>query len=646
MCGIAGIVSPHSPIDAEIIRQMTDIATHRGPDDEGFTCWGKIEGMACLPPEKSVFYRTSGPSGTSDSAKRGSIALGHRRLSIVDLSPAGRQPMCSSDGRFWIVFNGEIYNYRELRTELARDSYAFLSSSDTEVILAAYRKWGANCLHRFNGMWSFAIYDLQEHALFAARDRFGVKPFYFAVDRDRLGFASEIKQLRAAGFGNGRANKSRVAEFLLSGNVNATRETLFEGIMQLLPGEALRWPILKGISAIKTYRYYCPDFNPEMRADGSLDDYRDQFDYLLNDSVCLRLRSDVPVGTCLSGGLDSSSIVVAANRILGAGNGMYTQKTFTSCFKDPSVDEWEYASAVASATGAEAHQVFPNLDLLWDEIRNLTWHQEEPFRSTSIYAQWNVMRLAHQHGLKVVLEGQGADEVLAGYHSYIPEFVASLIRRGQLSEASEQLWAMWKTGILTASESFSRFVPKVIRGILRLRWFRDPATRQVMREEYKKVTSELPPAGFQHLLYDDLFGYLQSLLRQGDRNSMAFSVESRTPFLDYRLVEMFLGMPGVYKLRDGWTKPFTREAMRGLMPETVRLRVDKKGFATPEAFWYERNLGRIREVLLSSDSKIELWVDRTKLKQWLGNEAYSRLSGSSLWRILSVHFWLETFSLT
>jgi asparagine synthase (glutamine-hydrolysing) len=646
MCGIAGIVSPDYPMDAETIRQMTDIATHRGPDDEGFTCWGKIERLACLPAEKSAFYEMPGRSGSGHLSKNGSIALGHRRLSILDLSPAGRQPMCSADGRLWIVFNGEIYNFLELRTELSRAGYAFLSSSDTEVILAAYQKWGAKCLDHFNGMWSFAIYDLQEQVLFAARDRFGVKPFYFAVDRDRFGFASEIKQLRAGGFGNGQANRSKVARFLLSGNVNGTRETLFEGIMQLLPGEALRWPILKGIGAIQTYRYYCPGFNLEMHADGSLEEYRARFEYLLNDAVRLRLRSDVPVGTCLSGGLDSSSIVVAASRILGAVNGTYRQKTFTACFEDPTVDEWEYASAVASATGAEAHQVFPNLDLIWDEIRTLTWHQEEPFRSTSIYAQWNVMRLAHQNGLKVVLEGQGADEVLAGYHRYIPEFVANLIRRGQFSEASEQLWAMWRTGILTASEPVTRIVPKVMRGILGLKWFRDPATRKVMHEEYGKLESESPTVGFQHQLYDDLFGYLQSLLRQGDRNSMAFSVESRTPFLDYRLVEMFLGMPGVYKLRDGWTKPFTREAMRGLMPETVRLRVDKKGFATPEATWYARNLGRIREVLLSSDSRIDLWLDRTKLKRWLGNGACSRLSGSSLWRILSVHYWAETFNLS
>ena len=644
MCGIAGIISLERPIPAETIRRMTDIVIHRGPDDEGYMSWGRIEGN--LPSDRFTQSGITTSGEFEQKHRSGSIAFGHRRLSIVDLTPAGHQPMCSADGRFWIVFNGEIYNFRELRTELIRDGQTFSSSSDTEVILAAYRRWGTNCLHHFNGMWSLVIYDVREHTLFASRDRFGVKPFYFAVDQERFGFASEIKQLIAAGFGNGRANKDGVAQFLLSGTINATRETLFEGIVQLLPGEALRWSISDGISAIQINRYYRPNFNPAMSADGDLSDYRARFNYLLNDAVNLRLRSDVPVGTCLSGGLDSSSIVVTASRILREGNGLRTHQTFTSCFEDPSVDEWEYASAVALATGADAHRVFPNLDLLWDEIRSLTWHQEEPFRSTSIYAQWNVMRLAHQRGLKVVLEGQGADEVLAGYHRYIPEYVASLIRTGEFSEATQALCAMRKTGILTASESIWRFLPKVLRGLLHLRWFREPATRPLMHHEYSCVRSEVPPAGFQPLLYDDVFGYLQSLLRQGDRNSMAFSVESRTPFLDYRLVEMFLGMPGVYKVRNGWTKPFTREAMTGKMPEAVRLRVDKKGFATPEVAWYHRNLDRIREVLLCPTSRIHLWLDRTKLARWLEDDASTRISGSTLWRILSVHFWAETFNVS
>jgi asparagine synthase (glutamine-hydrolysing) len=643
MCGIAGLFHCDHPLDAQLIKEMTDSVTHRGPDDEGFACWGKVVGTCKLPLRKTVIHRAAEHENKEEVSW--GVALGHRRLAIVDLSPQGRQPMASSDGSLWIVFNGEIYNHHELRSELAGEGCSFSSASDTEVILAAFAKWGENCLHRFNGMWAFAIYDSQNKSLFASRDRFGVKPLYYAFGEGRFGFSSEIKQLRVAGFGTGRADRSGVAKFLRDGTVNTERQTLFEGIMQLLPGEALKWFIADGPKAVRVFRYYAPTFNSDMYPDGFLDSYRKQFAFLFQDAVRLRLRSDVPVGMCLSGGLDSSSIVVVASRLLAAQDGKDKQETFTSCFKDPRFDEWEYASRIVSATGVNGRKVFPNLDELWSEIDNLMWHQEEPFRSTSIYAQWNVMRLAKKSRVKVLLDGQGADEVLAGYHNYIPPFLTSLFRKGELFQGYRHLRAMNRTGVLTATHPASVLTLRIIRGALGLNFFRQSALNSVLHPEYRCGHAR-PASGFQDLLFQDIYGSLQSLLRHDDRNSMAFSIESRTPFLDYRLVELFLQMPGGYKFRNGWTKPFLREAMCGLMPDSVRLRIDKKGFVTPETAWYQCNIDRIRSVLLSPHSLLQLWIHRAKLMRFLEKETCATSASSAIWRLLCVHFWTNRFGLT
>jgi len=646
MCGIAGLVSCDQPLDARLIKQMTDIVNYRGPDDEGFACWGEVHNTGYLPKEKTVVFE---PSRRSEGVPTLGIAFGHRRLAIVDLSPAGRQPMASHDRRFWIIFNGEIYNYKELREELAAQGHQFTSSSDTEVILASYKQWGEGCLQRFNGMWALAIYDTETFTLFCSRDRFGVKPFYFAVDGDRLGFASEVKQLRAAGFGTGRAHRMNVARFLLHGNVNATRETLFEGIRQLLPGEAIHWHIPEGPKALQVFRYYSPECNPQMKADGHLAWYRESFYHLLTDSVTLRLRSDVPVGTCLSGGLDSSSIVITANRLLNTNGNGHRQKTFTSCFTEAEFDEWNFASRVVSATGVQAHRVFPQMDELWNELPNLVWHQDEPFGSTSIYAQWNVMRLAQHSGVKVLLDGQGADEVMAGYHSFVLDFLTSLARSRQIGQTIRNIREIRKTGILNAAlhsrnSSTLRFGLKAMRRSLGIRSLGTAALTPILKSEYQ-VPNQYTATSFQQVLHQDMFGPLQALLRYEDRNSMAFSIEARTPFLDYRIVELFLQMPGVYKLRDGWTKPFLREAMQGAMPEDVRLRVDKKGFVTPEAAWTSRNFDRIRKLLLGTGSPLQVWIDQQPLVQWLSGSTKPIPSQTSLWRLISTHFWMEQFNL-
>ncbi len=650
MCGIAGLIDCSQPVNATVGKQMTDVVSYRGPDDEGFALCGQVFNTGILPANKTAVIANRSGHSSGAFVERGGVFLGHRRLSILDLTDAGHQPMASRDGRFWIVFNGEVYNYLELRLDLEREGYRFKSGSDTEVILAAYACWREECLQRFNGMWGLAIFDARENVLFASRDRFGVKPFYYAVDRDRFGFSSEIKQLRTAGFGTGRADRYRVAQFLVHQKSNADRETLFEGIRQLLPGEALRWSINDGIAAIKTFQYYSPRPNREMRADGLLEEYQARFGNLLEDSIRLRLRSDVPVGTCLSGGLDSSSIVITVNRLISSNNGHCRQKSFTSCFKDPRFDEWEYAESVVSATGVEAHRVFPDMDRLWDEMDNFTWHQEEPCASTSPYAQWNVMRMVQQNGIKVLLDGQGSDEVMGGYHYFLIDFLVSLGKQSSWLETYQQIKALRRTGLWSVArrsftKSFSRLMVTAMRRAIGLKptagWL-----AAVVRPEFRMPNPDPRPHIFQDHLYWTILRTLQPLLRYEDRNSMAFSVEARTPFLDYRLVELFLNMCGAYKVRDGWTKPFLREAMAGIMPEDVRLRVDKKGFVTPEATWYQRHFESIRRLLLSADSPVQLFLNPAELDRWLDKKEFVAPRDFSLCQMLSVHFWMLRFGLT
>jgi asparagine synthase (glutamine-hydrolysing) len=306
--------------------------------------------------------------------------------------------------------------------------------------------------------------------------------------------------------------------------------------------------------------------------------------------------------------------VLLANGLLRERSADGRQHTFTSCFADPRFDEWEYASQVATAAGVEAHRVFPDLRCLWEEMPSLAWHQDEPFRTTSIYAQWNVMRLAREQGVTVLLDGQGADEVLPGYHTFIPLYLAGLVRSGQVARAWNELRRMRRTGILAATEPAARTLGKLLYHSLGLTSLRRRRLDGVIRAAYAVARERPVPAGFQETIHDDLFGSLQSLLRHEDRNSMAFSIEARTPFLDYRLVELFLRMPGAYKLRDGWTKPFLREAMAGRMPEPVRLRVDKKGFVTPEVVWYRTDGARLRATLLDPGSPVAEWVDPGRLR--------------------------------
>jgi asparagine synthase (glutamine-hydrolysing) len=552
MCGIAGLVyeGRQNQTAASAVRHMIALQRHRGPDGEGF-------------------YDASGAS------------LGHCRLAIIDLTDAGHQPMHDTERRYWITFNGEIYNYVELAEELKSLGYRFQGRSDTEVLLAAYKLWGNECLNRLRGMFAFAIWDERTKSLFAARDRLGIKPFHYCVDKNnRFAFASEIKAL--LGFHPEHYPNVRLVEQFLAWNVldHDPFETMVVGIKRLPAAHALQW---KPGQQINIWQYWsltvCEDYSITADHEQKLvREFRERFE----ETVSVHLRSDVPVGTSLSGGLDSSAIACAVSNELrrrGAWRDNW-QHTFSACFSEPQLDERPYINAVVSATGCTPHYIFPRGEDLADEMNRWLWHQDEPVGSTGVYAQYCVARLANKYGIKVLLDGQGADEQLAGYRKFILVYLRQLLSNREY----------WKAGWEAASFFFRPDFLATTR-------FAD--ARRYLMTSLKENTGLWPagttPARPEELgigrslarrLEADITRYsLPVLLRYDDRNMMAFGVESRVPFVDHTLVEWVAKLPSSLRLSRGWSKRILREALRGILPETVRTRRTKLYFSTPESSW-------------------------------------------------------------
>lgn len=551
---------------------MIDRIAHRGPDGEGVFCDGVV-------------------------------ALGHRRLSIVDLSSAGRQPMAWAD-RYVVTYNGEIYNHIELREELQREGYRFESHSDTEVILAAYDFWGQDCLRRFNGMWAFALYDRRAQTLFLARDRFGVKPLYYWQGADgALAFGSEIKQFVDLPGWAARLNGQRAYDFLNWGVTDHTHETLFDGVHQVLAGHYAVLDLTQFASGARAggvpargldlkcwYRLAPAVF------DGDFAQASVRLRELLEDSIRLRLRADVPVGSCLSGGLDSSSIVCLMKRQLEREGTAFQQHTFSACSTIGKYDESPHIDNVVAATGVASHRTYPMLKDLFPALSAVTWHQDEPFGSTSIFAQWNVFGLAAQQGIKVMLDGQGADEQLAGYHSFFAPRFATLFRSARWLELLREVRAAGPHhgygAVFAAKQIGKSLVPRGLRDLARRAsgsihnapaWLSLDRLGAVAGHPFADggAHESVQAMSIEQLVRSNL----PMLLHWEDRNSMAHGVEARLPFLDYRFVEFALGLPDAYKLSRGVTKRVMREAMHGVLPESVRMRMDKMGFVTPEEVW-------------------------------------------------------------
>ena len=578
MCGIAGIISVDPNIVTnERLKKMTDIIAHRGPDGEGH--W---------------------------ISKGGNVGFGHRRLSIIDLSHEAGQPMHYMN-RYTIVLNGEIYNYIELKAELIKEGYQFRTQSDTEVLLALYDKKKEKCLNDLDGMFAFAIYDCEQHVVFAARDRFGEKPFFYHYEPGKeFYFGSEIKCLWEAGVSK-EVNRQMLYAYVQYGalnDFNDLKRTFYTQCFKLPHSHFIKIDVSN--CSIEIKKYYDIDVSQPLE-NVTVEKAKAAFSELFYSSVKRRLRSDVTVGSSLSGGLDSSLVVTVIDRLKQGTN--QKQDTFSAIFPGFEKDEKKYIDYVINKTNVSPHFVIPDENGLLHELDKICWHQEEPFGGASIYVQYCVMQLARENNVTVLLDGQGADEILAGYHSYYLDYFKEMQKKG-LSHYRKEITAYNKLhsentiNPRIGGSALSRF--KMLLGnsapLIKTAYHKIKGTPTIFTKEFVREYGEnkigqdmLPSSTLNEALYVSLFrSGLQDLLRFADRNSMAHSREVRLPFLSHELVEYILKLPADYKIRNGWTKWLMRETFTKELPPEIACRKDKIGYEPPQASWLRGHAG-IRE---------------------------------------------------
>ncbi len=589
MCGIAGIISLNpNDVSKQRLQQMTDSIAHRGPEGEGY--W------------------------INDT---GNIGLGHRRLCIIDLSNAGSQPMHYLD-RYTIVYNGEIYNYIELKQSLQQQGYNFWSHSDTEVILAAYDFYGQDCLQQFDGMFAFALWDEKDKTLFCARDRFGEKPLYFYQNNNQFLFASEMKALWAAGVPREMENTMLLNYLTLGYTTNPADNsgTFYKNIYQLPPANFL----IIELDQIKK------EFSPFYSAYWDLDKETivnipenkaiEHFEDLLRTSVKRRLRSDVAVGTSLSGGLDSSSIASIMQSLLPGAN---SHAVFSAVFPQFEKDESKYIDQVANQFSMKSYKTNPTAQSLIKDLDKLIHHQEEPFQSASIYAQYKVYELAKENGVTVLLDGQGADETLAGYHKYYHWYWQELIAKHQWKTASDEIHSAKSLGV-NVDWNWKNYIASYLPGSTARQLekkayketFHPDISREFLKHSADKKTFYKPVVDkLNDILYFNSVQFgLQELLRYADRNSMAHSREVRLPFLNHELVQFIFSLPSHYKIRNGWTKWILRKTMNPQLPKEIVWRKDKVGFEPPQQQWMQQP--QLQEYMHESKRKL---ADKAILKK-------------------------------
>jgi len=658
MCGIAGFVSVDGLDDSATSRalRMRDVITHRGPDEAGL----HVDGFA---------------------------ALAHRRLSIVDLS-TGQQPTCNEDGSVWIVFNGEIYNHAEIRRELEAHGHVYRTKSDTETIVHAYEQWGDECVHRFRGMFAFAIWDAPKRRLLLVRDRLGIKPVYWAHLGGTLLFGSEIKAILASHLIASQANHDVLPEVLSTRYTSGT-DTMFRGISKLLPGHRLvfeqgrvdieqYWDVPVGSPEGLRYRSY--DSGADSACSGSAGlqachkdgrsakalaerEVVSRFRELLEESVRLRLMADVPLGMFLSGGIDSSAIAAIMARMIDR-----PLQTFSVAFKERAFNELEYAREVARATGADSHEIVIDDTDFFGALPRLVWHEDEPIAHTSSVPLYFVSALAREH-VTVVLTGEGSDELLAGYGKYlrlslnwragtvyeriVPQALRSSVANGVVPNLPGKLGRIAKRTFLAMDRSpeamfFDNFasIRLADQRALLAPGLRAAATRGhaygPSRAYFEKPNGH--STLLDRLLYADIKTYLVELLMKQDQMSMATSIESRVPFLDHKLVEFAAQLPDEWKLRGFTTKRVLRESMKGLLPDSI-LNRPKMGFPVPFAAWTRGSWNEVaREVLLDSRSRQRGIIDPSAVDRLLRDHADGRTEGGDrIWSLLNLELWYRTF---
>lgn len=598
MCGISGLINKsNKAIPKEQIKSMNDLIKHRGPDDEGFY-FGK------------------------------NFAFGHRRLAILDLSKDGHQPMEYLQ-KYTITYNGEIYNYIEIKDELIKDGYKFKSNTDTEVILAGYDKWGTDCVNRFNGMWAFALYDKEKDIIFCSRDRFGIKPFYYTEINDNFVFGSEIKQLLEF-YEERFVNKKILIDYLVLGFEEHSNETFFENIVKLEQSHNLVYELSNHKFHITRYYNIAKDSRLNSL---TLEQSVSLYSKKLINAVKLRLRSDVKVGTCLSGGLDSSSIAAIASK-------KYSQKSREKFIAvhakstEKKGDESFFAQEVSKNSNLDLSIIEPTSNDFKKNINEVVYAQEEPFSGVSIFMQYFVMKKAKEIGCKVMLDGQGGDETLLGYERYYPAYLLTL---GVFKGVREFFYS---------SKNSKLSMKKIIQYFfyftnVKLRFKRIKKKYNFVRQEYwgfisydiiKNLSkSYLNIFELQNL---EIFStQMPHLLKYEDRNSMIHSIETRLPFIDYSVLEVALGINSGIKIKNGWTKYLLRKAVENILPTSVVWRKNKFGFEAPEKSW-----------LYSLDEEIKNEIMKSSiLKKLLKDVPFSKLNEGQKWKLYNIAKWEEIY---
>ena len=587
MCGIAAIID-YAKIEPKVedIKSMTDLLAHRGPDGEGI-------------------YITSG------------VALGHRRLAIIDTAHRSDQPMNRS--HLHLVFNGMIYNYVEIREELIALGESFLTESDTEVIIVAYETWGIEAFQKFNGMWAIILYDEQENKIIASRDRFGIKPLYYTTINNKIYFASEIKAFTIIEGWKPKINHPRLLEYLAFNMTDHTNETMFDKVYQLPKSHhAIIHLTTQKMSIV---RYY--DIKNNKPNDGS------EFSELLSNAIKIRTRTDVPLATTLSGGLDSSSIVaLMAHKI------NLKPETFTLAYPNHKLDESQYALLVNEKYNIPYKLISTTEEYLKKHIDNLVYSQDEPFTGATVMAQSNIYENIQLKGYKVVLGGQGGDEILCGYDKFSIGYFKEKVKRNPI-QALKELYHFQKLksfGIVDAIQSIIFYERNKKKKDIS--WY--PLTTNQTTKRYVRNKEN----NIFEMSYNLLFGLgLSALLRYEDRNSMSYGVESRLPFMDYRLVEYCLNMSSDLKLKKGITKTILRETMNGIVPEGIINRKDKMGFVTPQNEWMNDN--KDFYLKLASEALDNMpFVNREEL------EVKINIDNNLLWRVINTGKWINKFKVS
>jgi len=638
MCGIAGIhASGGARFRAALVEGMTQSLAHRGPDDFGFA--------AFTPGEEALAWGREGEAG--DAVAK--TALGNRRLKILDLSPAGHQPMTDASGDLWLAYNGEVYNYLELREELRGRGHEFRSGCDTEVILHAYAEWGTDCFARFNGMWAIALFDRHSGELVLSRDRFGVKPLYVARLDDGIAFASEVKALLAHPDVPRRPNLRTVYNYAARHYrwVDGHRDTFFDGIEQL---PAATYWVVSPEGGIREERFWALDGSrlSELSDGEALERFRELF----ADAVRVRLRADVPVATLLSGGLDSSSVTCMAAHLSDQ-----PVTTFSARFDEDGFDEGRYIEATVRHAGADGRMIHPRSGALLDTLDRMLDAGDEPICTATWFAHWLVMEQVADQGFPVILNGHVGDELFAGYWDHYMYNLADLERRDR--DAFEAEMGAWLENHGRDPAEYPRTLERIgalERGALgpadSLTQY-DAAVGDDVRAAAAVPERPDPFAGRDLLtsrLYQELtYETVPATLRPEDRNSMAFSIESRSPFLDYRLVEYAFSLPSRFKIRGGLGKWAIREGMAGILPDEVRLRRDKQGLVAPTERWFRgANHDAVRDVLASPELRDRGLLDQAEVLRVFDEHAAGHANHyMAIWQWLNLELWMrKTFDRT